>query len=241
MAACASVLLVAGLVSVLAAAVAADRDASVRLAAGDGAAPTEQAPTEQAPSGAGTTAASPAQPSPSEVSAGRPASPAAGASVAAPDWRPVTEQNVIEVPAGRFDTVLARGEGTVVLLGRADPARVPDAADAASADRPALEAEARRLADAYADILAPGAEQIAALSDDNDPIADLPTHTSVRRVAGGGDVDGALIRVSTVAAPGRTVALLAVARPGPAQDADATDADAVVRSLRPDPAPAPAS
>jgi hypothetical protein len=222
-AACASVLLVAGLVSLFAAALTADRATSVRLA------------TE-----GGATASGPAAPPPSEGApppASRVTSPAATASVDAPGWRPVTQQSVIEVPAGRFDTVLARGEGTVLLVGRVDPARVPNAADAARADRAALQAEARRLADAYADILAPDADQVVALSDDDRVIGDLPAFTAVRRVAGGGDVDGSIVRVSTAAAPGRTVAVLAVARPGPTQGADVTDADAVARSLQPDPAP----
>jgi hypothetical protein len=224
-AACASVLLVAGLVSLFAVAVTADRATSVRLAT-DGSVATGGTPAPPPTEGA------PASP------ANRVTSPAAAASVDAPGWRPVTRQSVIEVPAGRFDTVLARGDATVLLVGRVDPARVPDAADAASADRAALQAEARRLADAYADILAPDADRVVALSDDDRTIGDLPAFTSVRRVAGGGDVDGAIVRVSTAAAPGRTVAVLAVARPGPTQGADATDAEAVARSLRPDPPPA---
>jgi len=224
-AACASVLLVAGLVSLFATAVTADRVTSVGLAADGGAAadgPTAPEPSE----------APPAPP------ANRVTSRAATASVDAPGWRPVTQQSVIEVPAGRFDTVLGRGPGSVLLVGRVDPARVPDAADATRADRAALQAEARRLADAYADILAPDADEVVALSDDDRTIGDLPAFTSVRRVAGGGDVDGAIVRVSTAAAPGRTVAVLAVARPGPTQAADISDADAVARSLQPDPSPA---
>ena len=43
---------------------------------------------------------------------------------------------------------------------------------------------------------------------------------------------GALVGISTVAAPGRTVAVLAVARPSPTVDADGDAADELVRSLR---------
>jgi hypothetical protein len=133
-----------------------------------------------------------------------------------------------------------RGPGTVVLVGLADPGRVPSRADPARPDAPgdqALGAEARRLADAYADIVAPGVDT-ADLRDDAEPVGGLPTRTSVRRVEGGA-LDGALVRVSTVAAPGRTVAVLAVARPSPTVGADGDAADAVVRSLRADPAGSP--
>jgi hypothetical protein len=73
------------------------------------------------------------------------------------------------------------------------------------------------------------------VTDDAEAIADLPTRTSVRRVEGGG-LDGALVRVSTLAAPGRTLAVLAVARPAPDLDAQGDAADALVRSLRLEPA-----
>lgn len=223
MAVCGSVLVVAGLVAALAGAVATDR-ATVRPATETVATPTAPPPADAAPSGA------------AGVEPGRVTDPGSATSLAAADWRAAPTQDVLEVPPGRFDTILTRGEGAVVLIGRADPARVPPATAAAPADRPALEAEARRLADAYAEILGPEADGVATVSEDDRAIAGLPTHTSVRRLEGG-DVDGALVRVSTVAAFGRTVALLAVARPGPTLDADAADADTVVRSLRVDPAP----
>ena len=160
-----------------------------------------------------------------------------------PGWRVAPTQDVVEVPPGRFEgaTILRRGAGTVVLVGLADPERVPPRADPARPDpaqEEALDAEARRLADAYADLLAPGAET-GALTDNDATIADLPTRTSVRRVEGGA-LDGALVRVSALAAPGRTVTVLAVARPAPDIDAEGDAADEVVRSLRVDePVPAP--
>lgn len=265
MAACVSVLVLAGLVAVIAGAVGADRSTASRLAAEDGAGTSESdtppAPSPAAATGAGEPAGPPAEPSdaPAEASAAPaegPAEPVAGPGpgrvpdagtattlAVLPGWRVAPTQDVVEVPPGRFEgaTILRRGAGTVVLVGVADPERVPPRADPSRPDpaqEEALAAEARRLADAYADLLAPGADT-AALTDNDTSIADLPTRTSVRRVEGGG-LDGALVRVSALGAPGRTVAVLAVARPGPDIDAEGDAADEVVRSLRLDePAPAP--
>lgn len=258
-AACASVLVLAGLVAVIAGAVDADRAAALRPAA-DGRAAAAAGPATPAPNGpgaGGSGAAGPDDTVPPGVPAGAPGAGSAAPEAAVegarvpnavtasslalpPGWRVVPSQDVVEVPAGRFEgaTIVQRGEGTVVLVGLADPARVPPRADPAVPDpaqEAALGAEARRLADAYADLLAPRADT-ADLSDDADPVAGLPTRTSVRRVEGG-ELDGALVRISTLAAPGRTIAVLAVARPSPTVDADAGAADAVVRSLRLEPAP----
>ena len=234
MAACASVLVLAGLVAVIAGAVGADRATSVRLAAED--AVSAPAPAPSPPPSEDE------EPPPSPPSDGPPRVPDAvtATTVAVlPGWRVVPTQDVVEVPAGRFDgaTILRRGTTTVVLVGVADPARVPDRAAPGRPDPrqdAALDAEARRLADAYAEQLAPGADT-AALTDNREPIADLPTRTSVRRVEGGA-LDGALVRVSTIGAPGRTLSVLAVARPSPTVGDDGDAADAVVRSLRLDPA-----
>ncbi|MDD7963823.1 hypothetical protein [Actinomycetospora lemnae] len=243
---CASVLALSGLVAVVAGAVGADQATSLRLAAED----VASAPSGPPPAAEGSE--EPEEPAASE----EPAEPPVGPGEApAPDeprvpdavtattlalpagWRVVPDQDVVEVPPGRFvdATILRRGAGTVVLVGLADPERVPvDPPVADPARSAALDAEARRLADAYADLLAPGATT-ADLTDDDVPVADLPTRTSVRRVEGG-ELDGALVRVSTIAAPGRTLAVLAVARPSPTVGADGEAADAVVRSLRVDPA-----
>lgn len=260
MAACASVLVLAGLVAVIAGAVGADRATALRLATDDtpaaapGAPPAaappaeEPVPSEEAPS-------TEERPPGEEAPAGPPEAERVPDAVTAtslavlPGWREVRSQDVVEVPRGRFEgaTILRRGE-TVVLVGLADPARVPPRADPAvpapERDR-ALDAEARRLADAYADQLAPGTATTD-LTDNDRSVAGLPTRTSVRRVDGGA-LDGALARVSTIAAPGRTIAVLAVARPSPTIDADGDAADAVVSSLRlepagsrPRPGPAPA-
>jgi len=248
-AACVSVLVLAGLVAVTAGAVGADRSTASRLAAEDGAG-TSESDAPPAPSPAAATGseepAEPAEPS------GSPAEPVAGPGpgrvpdagtattlAVLPGWRVAPTQDVVEVPPGRFEgaTILRRGAGTVVLVGLADPERVPPRADPARPDpaqEDALAAEARRLADAYADLLAPGAET-GALTDNDTAIADLPTRTSVRRVEGG-ELDGALVRVSTLAAPGRTLAVLAVARPAPDLGAQGDAADALVRSLRLEPA-----
>ena len=257
MAACVSVLVLAGLVAVIAGAVGADRSTASRPAAQDGAG-TSASDVPPAPSPAA--AAGPEEPTepadaPAEPSE-PPAEPVAGPGpgrvpdegtattlAVLPGWRVAPTQDVVEVPPGRFEgaTILRRGAGTVVLVGLADPERVPPRADPARPDpaqEEALAAEARRLADAYADLLAPGAET-GALTDNDTAIADLPTRTSVRRVEGGA-LDGALVRVSALAAPGRTVTVLAVARPAPDVDAQGDAADEVVRSLRLDePAPAP--
>ena len=255
MAACVSVLVLAGLVAVIAAAVGADRSTASRLAAQDGAG-TSESDASPAPSPAAAAGPEePAEPAESSESSGPPAEPVTGPGpgrvpdegtattlAVLPGWRVAPTQDVVEVPPGRFEgaTILRRGAGTVVLVGLADPERVPPRADPARPDpaqEEALAAEARRLADAYADLLAPGAET-GALTDNDTTIADLPTRTSVRRVEGGA-LDGALVRVSALAAPGRTVTVLAVARPGPDVDAEGDAADEVVRSLRLDePAPA---
>jgi hypothetical protein len=242
-AACASVLVLAGLVAVIAAAVGADRATALRLAAQDSAsapgagsgAPPPSAP-EPPPEGPVAQPGPPPGPEEQRV----PDTVTATSLALPPDWRVVPSQDVVEVPPGRFEgaTIAQRGAGTVVLVGLADPARVPPRADPGAPDpaqEQALGAEARRLADAYADLLAPGADT-ADLTDDAEPIGGLPTRTSVRRIEGGG-LDGALARVSTIAAPGRTVAVLAVARPSPTVEADGAAADAVVRSLRLEPAP----
>ncbi|GAA4757301.1 hypothetical protein [Actinomycetospora chibensis] len=255
MAACVSVLVLAGLVAVIAGAVGADRSTASRLAAEDGAGTSE---SDAPPSPAAATGAeeptepTDAPPEPSEPPAEPVAGPGPGRVPDAgttttlavlPGWRVTPTQDVVEVPPGRFEgaTILQRGAGTVVLVGLADPERVPARVDPARPDpaqEEALAAEAGRLADAYADLLAPGAET-GALTDNDTSIADLPTRTSVRRVEGGA-LDGALVRVSTLAAPGRTVTVLAVARPAPDIDAEGDAADEVVRSLRlEDPAPAP--
>jgi hypothetical protein len=241
--ACAFVLVLAGLVAVFAGAVDADRATALRLATGStasGPAPV-QAPSEvPAPSPTEVPEPSPAA-APGEERV--PDAASATSLALLPGWRVVPSQDVVEVPPGRFEggTVLQRGPGTVVLVGLADPARVPPRADPAATDPAqeealdaALDAEARRLADAYAELLAPGADT-ASLTDDAVAIADLPTRTSVRRVEGGG-LDGALVRVSTLAAPGRTLAVLAVARPAPDLGAQGDAADALVRSLRLEPA-----
>ncbi|MDD7942808.1 hypothetical protein PHK61_30775 [Actinomycetospora lutea] len=237
-AACASVLVLAGLVAVIAGAVGADRAvdraAAVRTSGDDDvvAAPAGRpSPAAATPSGA----PGPGEPGPDRV----PDAATATTLAVLPGWRVVPSQDVVEIPAGRFEdaTILRRGATAVVLVGVADPSRVPPRADPAAPDprgAAALDAEARRLADAYADQLAPGA-RTAALTDDAEAIAELPTRTSVRRVEGGA-LDGALVRVSTIAAPGRTLAVLAVARPSPTVGADGSAADAVVRSLRLDPA-----
>ena len=255
MAACVSVLVLAGLVAVIAGAIAADRSTASRLAAQDGAGTSESdAPPAPSPAAA-VGPEEPAEPAPTEPSE-PPAEPVAGPGpgrvpdagtattlAVLPGWRVSPTQDVVEVPPGRFEgaTILWRGAGTVVLVGLADQERVPPRADPARPDpaqEDALAAEARRLADAYADLLAPGAET-GALTDNDTTIADLPTRTSVRRVEGGA-LDGALVRVSALAAPGRTVTVLAVARPAPDIDAEGDAADEVVRSLRLDePAPAP--
>lgn len=261
MAACVSVLVLAGLVAVIAGAVGADRSTASRLAAEDGAG-TSESDAPPAPSPAAATgpeepsepsdapAESPAEPgtAPAEPVAGPgpgrvPDAGTATTLAVLPGWRVAPTQDVVEVPPGRFEgaTILRRGPGTVVLVGLADPERVSPRADPARPDpaqEEALAAEARRLADAYADLLAPDAET-AALTDNDAAIADLPTRTSVRRVEGGA-LDGALVRVSALGAPGRTVVVLAVARPAPDIDAEGDAADEVVRSLRLDePAPAP--
>jgi hypothetical protein len=257
-AACVSVLVLAGLVAVIAGAVAADRSTASRLAPEDGAGTSESdappTPSPAAATGPEEPSDAPAEP-PADPS-GPPTEPVAGPGpgrvpdagtattlAVLPGWRVAPTQDVVEVPPGRFEgaTILRRGAGTVVLVGLADPERVPPRADPARPDpaqEDALAAEARRLADAYADLLAPGAET-GALTDNDTAIADLPTRTSVRRVEGGA-LDGALVRVSTLAAPGRTVTVLAVARPAPDVDAEGDAADEVVRSLRvEEPAPAP--
>jgi hypothetical protein len=256
-AACVSVLVLAGLVAVTAGAIGADRSTASRLAAEDGAGTSESdappAPSPAAAAGPEEPAEAPAEPS---EPSGSPAEPVAGPGpgrvpdagtattlAVLPGWRVAPTQDVVEVPPGRFEgaTILRRGAGTVVLVGLADPERVPPRVDPARPDpaqEDALAAEARRLADAYADLLAPGAET-GALTDNDTAIADLPTRTSVRRVEGGA-LDGALVRVSTLAAPGRTVTVLAVARPAPDVDAEGDAADEVVRSLRvEEQAPAP--
>ena len=263
MAACVSVLVLAGLVAVIAGAVGADRSTASRLAAQDGAGTSEgDAPPAPSPAAAAgpeepaEPSEAPAEPAEPAETAGPPTEPVAGPGpgrvpdagtattlAVLPGWRVAPTQDVVEVPPGRFEgaTILRRGAGTVVLVGLADPERVPPRADPARPDpaqEEALGAEARRLADAYADLLAPGAET-GALTDNDTAIADLPTRTSVRRVEGGA-LDGALVRVSALAAPGRTVTVLAVARPAPDVDAEGDAADEVVRSLRvEEPAPAP--
>ncbi|WP_433786538.1 hypothetical protein ACQPX6_07355 [Actinomycetospora sp. CA-101289] len=239
MTACAIVLVLAGLVAVFAGAVGADRAAALRLAGESSAGAPAAAPSD-APAPSSSPAEEP-EPAPATPSEERVPDAASSTSLALlPGWRVVPSQDVVEVPPGRFAgaTVLQRGEGTVVLVGLADPARVPPRADPAAPDpaqEEALAAEARRLADAYAELLAPGAET-ASLTDNAEVIADLPTRTSVRRVEGGG-LDGALVRVSTLAATGRTLTVLAVARPAPDIDAQGDAADALVRSLRLEPAP----
>jgi hypothetical protein len=231
--ACASVLVLAGLVAVFAGAVGADRATALRLA-GESTASAPDPGDSPAPVAA-TPEATPVAPDEERVP-----DDASDTSLALlPGWRVVPSQDVVEVPPGRFagGTVLQRGAGTVVLVGLADPARVPPRADPATPDpaqEDALDAEARRLADAYAELLAPDADTTS-LTDNDEAIADLPTRTSVRRVEGGG-LDGALVRVSTLAAPGRTLAVLAVARPAPDLDAQGDAADALVRSLRLEPA-----
>ncbi|MFC5140209.1 hypothetical protein ACFPK1_18355 [Actinomycetospora rhizophila] len=234
-AACASVLVLAGLVAVIAGAVGADRATALRAAGEDVAAveqPSPAAATPTAPGPAPGPAPDAAEPDrgPDRV----PDAVTATTVAVLPGWRVVPTQDVVEIPAGRFEdaTILRRGADAVVLVGVADPARVPSQPE----PRPsaALDAEARRLADAYVEQLAPGADT-AALTDDGEEIADLPTRTSVRRIEGGA-LDGALVRVSTIAAPGRTLAVLAVVRPSPTVGADGDAADAVVRSLRLDPA-----
>jgi len=239
-AACASVLVLAGLVGGIAGAVGADRATALRPAAGAPAVPGEPSPSG-APTSAPPAADTAEAPEPGDDPAAGPgparvpdAASATSLAVSS-DWRVVPVQDVVEVPPGRFagGTILQRGEGTVVLVGVADPARVPPRVDPAVPDpaqEEALDAEARRLADAYADLLAPGADT-AALTDHAEPIGGLPTRTSVRRVEGG-ELDGALVRISTLAAPGRTVAVLAVARPAPDTAAEGAAADALVRSLR---------
>src|SRR3954468_2944094 len=189
-----SVLVLAGLVAVIAGAVAADRSTASRLAAEDGAGTSESdAPPAPSPAAASGPGGEPAEP-PAEPS-GPPAEPGAGPGpgrvpdagtattlAVLPGWRVAPTQDVVEVPPGRFEgaTILRRGAGTVVLVGLADPDRVPPRADPARPDpaqEHALSAEARRLADAYADLLAPGAET-GALTDNDTTIADLPTRTS---------------------------------------------------------------
>ena len=259
MAACASVLVLAGLVAVIAGAVGADRATAVRLAGDDvvatrpaerpipvtAAPPRDAEPSDAAPPPGDAPApddATPDVPPPGDApppERGPRVTDAATATTVAvpPGWRVVPTQDVVEIPAGRFEgaTTLRRGASTVVLVGLADPARVPPrAAPSDPRQDAALDAEARRLADAYVDLLAPGA-QAADLTNNDDAIADLPTRTSVRRIEGG-PLDGALVRISAIGAPGRTLAVLAVARPSPAVDADGDAADAVVRSLRLDPA-----
>lgn len=248
MTACAIVLVLAGLVAVFAGAVGADRATALRLAVESPAsapAPVETPADDTAPEAASPSTdpdPSPAgEPAPSAPDEERVPDAASSTSLALlPGWRVVPSQDVVEVPPGRFTggTVLQRGPGTVVLVGLADPARVPPRAGPAAPDpaqEEALDAEARRLADAYAELLAPGADT-ASVTDNAEAIADLPTRTSVRRVEGG-EVDGALVRVSTLAAPDRTLAVLAVARPAPDLDAQGDAADALVRSLRLEPAP----
>ncbi|GLZ49507.1 hypothetical protein Acsp06_56920 [Actinomycetospora sp. NBRC 106375] len=265
MAACAFVLVLAGLVAVVAVAVTADRAVSVRAAADERAAadadpppssspapepstdPSTEPPTAPSTEPATGPSPEPSRPASATPEAAPPGDEAApvtddvtGTTLALPPgWQVVPSQDVVEVPPERFrDATIVRRADTVVLVGLADPARVPPRADPGAPDPAgdeALDAEARRLADAYADLLQPDA-RTAALTDNPDPVADLPTRTSVRRVEGGPQ-DGALVRVSTLAAPGRTVAVLAVARPSPIVDADGDAADAVVRSLRLAPAP----
>ncbi|GAA4928718.1 hypothetical protein EV188_101195 [Actinomycetospora succinea] len=233
MAACACVLVLSGLVAVIAGAVGADRATAVRLAGEEvpAAAPAPP-PRESSP------APAPERPRPAPERGQRvPDAVTATTLAVLPGWRVAPDQDVIEVPAGRFEdaTILRRGANTVVLVGVADPARVPPRAGRVDPRQDAaLDAEARRLVDAYVEQLAPGADT-AALTDNAEPVAALPTRTSVRRVEGG-PLDGALVRVSTIAAPGRTLAVLAVARPSPTVGEDGDAADAVVRSLRVDPA-----
>ncbi|MEJ2863843.1 hypothetical protein [Actinomycetospora flava] len=240
-AACASVLALSGLVAVVAGAVGADRATAVRLAGDDVAVTQPASPPTPVTAGPPRDAAPPDDaPPPEEAPDPGPRAPDAvtATSVAVlPGWRVVPAQDVVEIPAGRFGgaTILRRGENAVVLVGVADPARVPARAGRVDPrQNAALDAEARRLADAYAEQLAPGAPTVD-LTNNDDAIADLPTRTSVRRVDAG-PLDGALVRVSTIGAPGRTLAVLAVARPSPTVGADGDAADAVVRSLRLDPA-----
>lgn len=257
MAACASVLVLACLVAVIAGAVGADRATAAR-AAGDAAAddvaaegrpsPAAATPSDPPPPDPALSDPTPSDPPPSDPASADPAGQgpepervpdAVTATTVAvlPGWQVVPTQDVVEIPEGRFvdGTILRRGADAVVLVGAADPERVPpDPAVPDPGRTAALEAEAQRLADAYADQLVPDAET-AALADDAEAIADLPTRTSVRRIEGG-ELDGALVRVSTIAAPGRTLSVLAVVRPSPTVGADGDAADAVVRSLRLDPA-----
>lgn len=232
-AACGSVVAVAGLVAAVSGASdgdRAERDRSALTAAPSAdpapASPVAQASRDEPPRGAAPRPAAPEAPD-------RVVDRATGASVTLPPgWRAVPGQRVVPVPAGRFGTVLAAGERAVVLVGALDPTRVRTPATVA-----ALEAEARRLAGAFADGAAPSATRVVPLRDDDAGVAGRAAATSLRRVDGGDRrTAGMLVRVSTVdAAPGARggVVLLAVVLPGPSQAADARAAEAVVRSLEP--------
>ncbi len=163
--------------------------------------------------------------------------PSLGATVAVPaGWDAGGPQDLVPVPPDRFPTVVALPDRAAVFLGRLDPAR--------GFGQDALADEARRLVGDFADGAmrrTPGDRgRIADVSDGADTLDGRDAHTVVRRVTTSAGA-GPLVRVTTVAGQGGEpgLVLLAVAGPGPRQDADATAADRVVRSLSSAPAEAP--
>ncbi|MFC5063708.1 hypothetical protein [Actinomycetospora atypica] len=228
-AACASVAALAGTVAAVATAAGADRDQAERTTASSA---PESGPE---PALAAEAAAPPVTTRPPAPAArpGRVGDPALGATVALPaGWEAARSQDLVPVPPGRFPTVLTLGERATVLVGRLDPAR--------GSGEDALAAEARRLVGAFADgARGDGDGEVETVSDGAGSLDGRDAFTSVRRISG-----GAIVRVSTVAGTrgGPGLVVLAVAAPGRTQDADASAADRVVRSLSsaaPDAPPAP--
>jgi hypothetical protein len=238
--ACASVAALAGTVAAVATAAGADGDQAERTeaAARDASRPPAPRPAADTAAAAPTVTTRPSSRPPSGPE--RVGAPLLGATVEVPaGWDPVPDQDLVPVPRDRFPTVVALPGRATVLVGRLDPARAfgPDS----------LADEARRLVGSFADGAlrqAPGdGGRIADVSDDAGRLDGRDSHTVVRRVTAEGGDPGPLVRVTTVAGqrgePG--LVLLAVAAPGPRQNADAAAADRIVRSLSSAPPDAPPS
>ena len=217
-AACASVAALAGTVAAVATAAGADREHSERTTASSGP-DSGPEPTLAAEASAPPVTTRPPAPA---ARPGRAGDPTLGATVALPTgWQEARSQDLVPVTPGRFPTVLTLGDRATVLVGRLDAAR--------SSGEDALAAEARRLVGAFADgARGTGDGEVETVSDGAGSLGGRDSFTSVRRIA-----DGAIVRVSTIAGAGGGPGLvvLAVAAPGRTQDADASAADRVVRSL----------